>query len=242
MAIIGTAHAPIRIYSNKTGFSKTIGTNSIYGSSVNYTGIFYSLPVATQLKASWETLDSSSTGRNNSTGAMFRDKVADKGKWELTLPTGMTNTITMPDVDGYKPDYQQISDNQLDVIYEKPPDWGTGYYYYRINNENKATDVTAISKSTSWASAVATAQKTMYKNIYRVIPYYLISGVPQLLKIVSAGDFYLKAPDTLTGKYKLIHAYCSSLEPEILRVTETNYLGDPIKWIYKSFSINFIEM
>ena len=41
---------------------------------------------------SWNALDSSKTGRNNSTGDMFRDKVADKRKWTIELPYGLNQT------------------------------------------------------------------------------------------------------------------------------------------------------
>lgn len=49
------------------------------------------LPTATELTPQWQTLDSENTGRDNNTGKMFRDKVADKGKWVITFPQGLTN-------------------------------------------------------------------------------------------------------------------------------------------------------
>ena len=38
---------------------------------------------------SWNALDSSKTGRDNSTGDMFRDKITDKMKWTIELPYGL---------------------------------------------------------------------------------------------------------------------------------------------------------
>lgn len=72
MAILNYANYPIWISTNKT--------------------TWYALPAAAKLKASWETLDASTTGRDNNTGKMFRDKVADKAKWEIDIPFGMTNS------------------------------------------------------------------------------------------------------------------------------------------------------
>lgn len=50
------------------------------------------MPTPVELKPIWETLDSENTGRDNNTGKMFRDKVADKGKWEIDFPAGLSNT------------------------------------------------------------------------------------------------------------------------------------------------------
>ena len=50
------------------------------------------LPTAVELTPQWQTLDSENTGRDNNTGLMFRDKIADKAKWVINFPQGMNNT------------------------------------------------------------------------------------------------------------------------------------------------------
>lgn len=50
------------------------------------------LPTPTTLTPQWQSLDSENTGRDNNIGSMFRDKITDKRKWNVELPSGMTNT------------------------------------------------------------------------------------------------------------------------------------------------------
>ena len=132
---------------------KICATNS------NTSSDWIQLPTATELTPQWQTLDSENTGRDNNTGKMFRDKVADKAKWVIEFPQGLTN-----------------------------------------------------------------------------------ADVATILSIVNAGDYWIKAPDSLSGTYATKNVYTSSCEPEIQRITELNSSGEPTKWIYKEFSMDVIEM
>lgn len=44
------------------------------------------------IKPSDNALDSEKSGRDNSSGTMFRDKIAEKLKYTVEMPSGMTNT------------------------------------------------------------------------------------------------------------------------------------------------------
>ncbi len=44
------------------------------------------------IKPSDNSLDSEKSGRDNSTGTMFRDKIAEKLKYTVDMPSGMNNT------------------------------------------------------------------------------------------------------------------------------------------------------
>lgn len=50
------------------------------------------LPTPDEMVVSLQTLDSAKSGRNNNTGKMFRDKVAEKLTIKLTMPYGIDNT------------------------------------------------------------------------------------------------------------------------------------------------------
>lgn len=50
------------------------------------------LPTPDEMTVSFQTLDSSKSGRNNNTGLMFRDKIAEKLTIKVTLPYGIDNT------------------------------------------------------------------------------------------------------------------------------------------------------
>ena len=53
---------------------------------------WYTLPTPITLKPSINALDSQKTGRDNNTGKMFRDKIAEKLKYTVEVPEGLTNT------------------------------------------------------------------------------------------------------------------------------------------------------
>lgn len=55
-------------------------------------GSWLSLPVPVSLQPSINALDSSKSGRDNNTGAMFRDKIAEKLKYSIEFPSGLNNT------------------------------------------------------------------------------------------------------------------------------------------------------
>lgn len=53
---------------------------------------WYNLPAPMSLKPAVNVLDSSKSGRDNSTGTMFRDVVTEKNDYTAELPEGLTNT------------------------------------------------------------------------------------------------------------------------------------------------------
>lgn len=56
------------------------------------TGPWYELPVPVTMRPSINALDSSKTGRDNNTGKMFRDKIAEKLKYSIEFPFGLDNS------------------------------------------------------------------------------------------------------------------------------------------------------
>jgi hypothetical protein len=48
-------------------------------------------PVPVTITPQVNALDSSKTGRNNSTGLLHRDLITTKEKWTITFPAGLTN-------------------------------------------------------------------------------------------------------------------------------------------------------
>ena len=50
------------------------------------------LPVPISLKPAINVLDSSKSGRDNNTGSMFRDRIAEKQKFTAEIPGGLNNT------------------------------------------------------------------------------------------------------------------------------------------------------
>ena len=50
------------------------------------------LPAPATLKPAVNALDNSKSGRDNNTGKMFRDKIAEKLKYTVEMPHGMSNT------------------------------------------------------------------------------------------------------------------------------------------------------
>ena len=67
----------------------TDGTNTVNFSNGSGSN---DMCVPIKLTPGWNALDSAKTGRDNSTGTMFRDKVADKRKWQIELPYGLNQT------------------------------------------------------------------------------------------------------------------------------------------------------
>lgn len=55
-------------------------------------GVWLQLPTPVTMKPAINALDSSKTGRDNNTGAMFRDKIAEKLKYNIEFPFGLNNT------------------------------------------------------------------------------------------------------------------------------------------------------
>lgn len=122
-------------------------------------GSYTRIQTPTAVTVGWQTLDSQKSGRDNNTGAMFRDKVAEKLPIKFTLPYGLKN--------------DQVAD---------------------------------------------------------------------LLDIIAAADFWVKAPNPRTGAYGPIHVYCAGCEPPIAQITDFNSSGEPTAWIYDAFELNFVEM
>jgi hypothetical protein len=58
----------------------------------NSSSSWVTLPAPATLKPSVNALDNSKSGRDNNTGKMFRDKIAEKLKYTVEMPHGMTNT------------------------------------------------------------------------------------------------------------------------------------------------------
>lgn len=56
-------------------------------------GEWYTLPTPLSVKPCENILDSENSGRDNSTGLMFRDVVSRKSKYTFTMPAGMTNEV-----------------------------------------------------------------------------------------------------------------------------------------------------
>lgn len=54
---------------------------------------WYELPVPVVMTPTVNALDSSKSGRDNNTGAMFRDKIAEKQSYSITFPYGLSNTV-----------------------------------------------------------------------------------------------------------------------------------------------------
>lgn len=50
------------------------------------------LPAPVVMTPAVNALDSSKSGRDNNTGAMFRDKIAEKQTYTITFPHGLNNT------------------------------------------------------------------------------------------------------------------------------------------------------
>ena len=53
---------------------------------------WYELPTPITIQPAVNALDNSKSGRDNNTGMMFRDKIAEKRKYTVEVPAGMTNT------------------------------------------------------------------------------------------------------------------------------------------------------
>lgn len=53
---------------------------------------WYVLPTPVTLKPAVNALDNSKSGRDNNTGKMFRDKIAEKLKYTVEVPHGLSNT------------------------------------------------------------------------------------------------------------------------------------------------------
>jgi len=53
---------------------------------------WYELPAPVVMTPAVNALDSSKSGRDNNTGAMFRDKIAEKQTYTITFPHGLNNT------------------------------------------------------------------------------------------------------------------------------------------------------
>ncbi|MBP3328317.1 MAG: hypothetical protein J6L91_05365 [Clostridia bacterium] len=53
---------------------------------------WYVLPTPVTLKPAVNALDNSKSGRDNNTGKMFRDKIAEKLKYTVEVPHGLNNT------------------------------------------------------------------------------------------------------------------------------------------------------
>jgi len=60
--------------------------------STSSSGSWTTLPTPTELNVTVQTLDSAKSGRDNNTGAMFRDKITEKLTVKMTLPYGINNT------------------------------------------------------------------------------------------------------------------------------------------------------
>ena len=52
--------------------------------------------IPVEMTVSFQTLDSAKSGRDNNTGKMFRDKVAEKLTAKITIPAGVTNSELAP--------------------------------------------------------------------------------------------------------------------------------------------------
>lgn len=72
--------------------SVTTCSISANGSTVNFGDASGCVCVPIKITPGWNALDSAKSGRDNSTGTMFRDKVADKRKWTIELPYGLNQT------------------------------------------------------------------------------------------------------------------------------------------------------
>jgi hypothetical protein len=79
---------------------------------------WYELPVPVVMTPTVNALDSSKSGRDNNTGAMFRDKVAEKQSYSITFPHGLNNTEVSKIV-------QIVMDDQFDIY---APDPKSGAY------------------------------------------------------------------------------------------------------------------
>lgn len=199
------------------GYTTLISTTS--------NGPWFAVPAPIEFKPNWETLDSATTGRDNNTGLMFRDKVADKRKWECTLPDNLTNTSWIYNNECYSRQFVK-------------PASRNGYYMVTSTSPFSATPLTQAEYN-AWNTNLHT---------YAHNDGMLITGVPQLLSIVKQSDFYLKTLDTISGTFSVSNVYCSSCEPEVNQVIVWSTANSsqpyhyPVMWTYKSFSINFIEM
>ncbi len=56
-------------------------------------GSWLTLPTPVTMKPTINALDSSKTGRDNNTGKMFRDKIAEKLKYSVEFPHGLDNVL-----------------------------------------------------------------------------------------------------------------------------------------------------
>ena len=79
---------------------------------------WYALPVPVVMTPTVNALDSSKSGRDNNTGAMFRDKIAEKQSYSIIFPYGLDNTVVAKII-------QIVMDSEFDVY---APDPKSGAY------------------------------------------------------------------------------------------------------------------
>lgn len=99
------------------------------------------LPVPVAMAPAVNSLDSSKSGRDNNTGAMFRDKITEKQSYTITFPFGLNNT--------------QVSDI-LQIVMESEfelycPDPKTGVYSSKTFYTSAVTpEIYRIESETLW--------------------------------------------------------------------------------------------
>lgn len=102
---------------------------------------WYDLPVPVEMSPSVNALDSSKSGRDNNTGAMFRDKIAEKQSYSITFPYGIDNKV-MAEI------LQIVMEGEFD-IYAPDPKTGT-YSSKSFYTSSAAPQISQIISETLW--------------------------------------------------------------------------------------------
>lgn len=102
---------------------------------------WYELPVPVVMTPTVNALDSSKSGRDNNSGAMFRDKIAEKQDYRITFPHGLNNTEVARII-------QIVMDDQFDVY---APDPKSGAYSTKTFYAAKITpDIFCVVNENLW--------------------------------------------------------------------------------------------
>lgn len=99
------------------------------------------LPAPVVMTPAVNALDSSKSGRDNNTGAMFRDKIAEKQSYTITFPFGLNNTQVAAIL-------QIIMESEFDLYAPNPK---TGAYGTKSFYSSAATpDIHHIESESLW--------------------------------------------------------------------------------------------
>lgn len=102
---------------------------------------WHELPAPVVMTPAVNALDSSKSGRDNNTGAMFRDKIAEKQTYTITFPHGLNNT-QVADI------LQIVLESEYEIYCPNPK---TGAYNIKSFYSSAVTpDICHIESETLW--------------------------------------------------------------------------------------------